>query len=292
MTVGFWSPTGTVLPPRPEWRTVTTLSGPPPDRLVVLESEWESFVAELEAGAPPPPSVILLLNVGDAPPAAIDQDVDAIVLATDAQGIESALRVTDTELADLIAGLSDDDLTDLLLPPNDPATLAGRTLQEADLERALRLAFYETRHRALVTDPLRRALTVEAPLSPAPNSAAEMIAAVALVALLRAGMRATSRTQYRSDPTDDALPHEQDVADALSADQQLEAEIPGAPITFRLDEDQLIVTAPVPIEVRIIREGQEPWVRAGSEVAVPTPLLSGPTEAVFRIAASGRRDGS
>lgn len=280
-TVGIWSPPGGSPPPLDaEGTVVATLGDGLPDRLVVFESDWPSFTEAVTRKGDPASAVVLVVQDVDSPPSRADELADAIVTVDD---LDSALHVTDLELADMVAALGELDLVDLSLALADPhtRTVAGITLRPSDLPRAARAALLESNHRATVREPMRRLLALDAALPDRTPDPPSVVAAAFVIALLAAGMRARGRRELRSGEGESLrLPPEQDVAALLEEGRRLDASGAGTSLAFTLTAGQVQIDADAAIQVTVSQGGAPRWSATGTRVFIPVGVLTGPAGTV------------
>lgn len=272
MTIGVWTPAESRADVPADWQRIAALGREPVDRLIVHVSDWTSFAEATEEQGLPSASVILVRPSPDDEPAGASELVDAFVSLDE---LESAIRITDIELADLAASLDDRALTRLALATTapDPFVVGGVSLAGADRARGARASLYEASARAQSARPLRALLGIEAPIPQRPD---ERLAAAAIVALLAAGMRAVGRRQLRGEP-DPPLPSERAVAEALLQPTPLRAVAAGRVVDLSLEGEHLVLRADAPLSASLSSSHGAPWRAAGREVRVPLARLSGAT---------------
>lgn len=261
--------------------------------LLVPASEWSSYV-EAAAQSSQPGRVILVEDV--PPPSGARYAVDATV-PDDPEAIASAIRVTDTELADLVAELPDVTLARIALAPSREALplLQGaliERIEDADYPRLARAAFAEGRLRASFDHPIQQLLAVSATVPEGTSDAFEpaALAAILLVALLRAGMRMGRGPALRGpEAPPDEVPSPEDVASLLHEGVSLPALVPGARLTFSLspEEKHLVIEASEALDVRVESGSTTTFADSGRRLEVPLNLLSSPATTVHLRAADG-----
>jgi hypothetical protein len=261
--------------------------------LLVPASEWGSY-AEAASHSSQPDRVILIEDI--PPPLGAQYAVDAIV-PDDPDAIASAVRVTDTELADLVSDLPDVTLARIALAPSREAlpllldALMER-IEDADLPRLARAAFVEGRLRASFDHPVRRLLAVSATIPEGVSDASgpAALAAVLLVALLRAGMRMGRGSALRGpEAPPDEVPTPEDVALLLREGVPLPALVPGTRLTFSLtsDEATLVIESSEDLDVRVESGSTTTFAESGRRLTIPLSLLSAPSTTVHLRAADG-----
>lgn len=253
-------------------RPVVAALTPGIETLLVSTSEWHSYLQALQTGAEPR-RVILVIDGEDRPAADAVAFVDAVV-ADDPEAIESALRLTQSEMAEAVGSLSDEDLahTARATSADDVQRHTGIRLDARDVARVAAAARGEREARGVI-DALVAPSVVSTHVSSEPEHAAA--AAVLLVALLRAGMRASRRGGLRgSTDGDNATPDVGEVRGLLQDGFELTGFVGDVGVVFALDADALSIESREVLDVQVVTAGGDGWNERGRRLRLPLGLFA------------------